>query len=180
MKHSFYLVLLFITILAACNQSKESENSTQNSNDSIIDNISTTELEQALMGSQPATDISDEEFDEFADIYLSIQDITDSIQNEMMDIILGEGMDLDRFNEIAESQQGETPPVLSEIEKAQLEKIGANFQRIQVKQQEKAIAILENSKMGMTRYQSLLVAIQQDEVLQQKLMAIFNTKIETH
>lgn len=175
------LAFILITVsLNSCNQSKETEVSNSESpGDSSLEDISTEELERALMRTQPADSISDIEFDEFAKLYLSIQIVSDSAQSEMARIIEGEGMQLDRFNEIAESDQ-ETTTQLTEQEQAQLKAISEKFQQVQLDQQKRAMQLLENSSMGLDRYQSILIAIQQDESLQRKLITIFERSIETH
>lgn len=183
MKITLTLIFLATVFITGCNQpdkSKNEESTAEKTRDSAMNDISTEELENALKRSQPAEDISDKEFDLFADIYIAIQEVSDSSQFEMVEIVQGEGMEIGRFNEIAQGDQEGTEINLTDIEKSQLGKIGEKFQAVQQKQQNKAMKILEDSEMGIERYQAVLMAIQQDEKLQTKLMAIFDTKIETH
>ena len=122
----------------------------------------------------------DKEFDQFADIYIAIQAVSDSSEYEMVEIVQNSGMELSRFNEIAKGGQEGNDDNITDSEKGQLGSIGTQFQDVQQRQQEKAMKILEGSEMGIERYQAVLMAIQQDEKLQTKLMSIFDTKIETH
>lgn len=186
MKNYLWVLLTSAVLLSACNNSSnESEGSTKSESESeseSTDSLSTSDLENALRNArpEPATDISEEELDIFANIYYKIQLLGDSSQFKMAGAIEDAGMNLDRFNEIAQSQDSGSQPDLSDTEKEQLNSISEEFQQIQIKQQEDAMKVLEESGLELARYQSILMAVQEDEALQEKLISKLEKKIETH
>lgn len=173
------LYLLLVSFLAiSCNQNKES--SAQESYDSALNDVSTDDLEQLLKQSQPAEDIKDDEFKLFANTYFEIKSANDSTEVKMISAIEATGMTLERFNTIARSQQGGENANITADEQSKLESISGDFLALQVAQDSLVNDIIIKNGLTLPRYQSLLIAVQQDQALQQKLIKLLEGKIETH
>lgn len=121
----------------------------------------------------PAQDVSDQELNNFADAYMEIQSENQKMQQEAVKTIEDEGMDVQRFNEIAQSQNNaEVKTEVSKEENKQVEQIKVKLQEMQAKFQQEVAGMIEKKGLTVQRYQEINQAVRQDEELQGKLQKI--------
>lgn len=124
---------------------------------------------------QQTTDVSDKELGQFAEVYMEIQAENEKFQGEAMGLIEKEGMEVDRFNELANAQNNPDQEIdADEKEMEKLAVIGTKIQEIQTDFQSRVMTMIEKGGLSMDRYQEVFLAVQQDPVLQQKLGALIN------
>lgn len=118
-------------------------------------------------------DVSDKELNNFADAFTEIQSQNQKMQQEAVKTIQDEGMEIQRFNEIASGENDpETKSDATAEEKKQMEHIKTKLQEMQVKFQEKVAGMIEKKGLTVQRYQEINNAVQQDKVLQDKLQKL--------
>lgn len=118
-------------------------------------------------------DISDAELGQFADAYLKVQMQNQEAQQEMMTIIEGEGLKVERFSEIQEAAMD--PKKESDATADEMKKHASaisKMEEIQPALEKKAVDNIESAGISIDRYRSLASAIQQEKDLQQRLQTI--------
>ncbi|QAA81476.1 DUF4168 domain-containing protein [Aequorivita sp. H23M31] len=118
-------------------------------------------------------DISDSELNKFADAYINVQMQNQEAQQEMISIIEGEGLKIERFGEIQQAsmdpnQTNDATPEEMKMHDAAV----AKMEKLQPQLEQKAKAGIESKGMTFERFQELATVIQQDQALQQRLQAI--------
>ncbi|WP_165779292.1 DUF4168 domain-containing protein [Brumimicrobium salinarum] len=118
----------------------------------------------------PSNDVSNEELEKFAKIYTEVQSESQEMQSEAVTIIESEGMDVDRFNEVANAQNNPSAEVeVKEGEKEKIQAISVKIQKLQQAFQGRVQEMIKKRGLTVQRYQEVYQAIQQDQELQQKL-----------
>jgi hypothetical protein len=116
-------------------------------------------------------EITDNEISKFVTSVQHIQHIEMEMQQQMVGELEKENMEVDRFNEIIQSQQdpesGAKPATEEEI--IVIQKITQNFERIQMETQNKMIGKIEETGLTVERYQEIMAALQTDPELQSKV-----------
>jgi hypothetical protein len=116
-------------------------------------------------------EITDNEISKFVTSVQHIQHIEMEMQQQMVGELVKENMEVDRFNEIIQSQQdpesGAKPATEEEI--IVIQKINQNFERIQMETQNKMIGKIEETGLTVERYQEIMAALQTDPELQSKV-----------
>lgn len=119
---------------------------------------------------QQKVEVSDAELNKFAKAFQVIQEINMKAQQEMAEVVEKEGMEIERFNEVHEAAVNPEAEVsATEEEKEQHQKIITEFEAMQasfVGEMEKVIA---DSGLSTTRYEEIIMGIQSDQELQEKL-----------
>lgn len=118
-------------------------------------------------------DVSDTELAQFADAYIKVQMQNQEAQQEMMTIIEGEGLEVERFSEI--QQTAMDPNQKSDATADEMKKHGsaiAKIEKLQPELEKKAVDQVESTGISMERFESLASVIQQDQGLQQRLQTI--------
>jgi Glu-tRNA(Gln) amidotransferase subunit E-like FAD-binding protein len=131
------------------------------------------QLPDQLPGPQ-ATDVSENELEQFAQAFREIQVIDHQVQMEMLSTVQEEGIDVDRFNEFLTAQQN--PAQQFDASEEELTRFAAAYQEIE-EIQEQALqqmqkAITENA-LTLERYQEIAMTIQANPELLQKLQEQF-------
>lgn len=127
------------------------------------------EMEQ---GSAPDIDVSDDELDTFTDAIAEAQEVQMAFQQEMVEMMEDEGMDIETFNQIAQSEQtGQSTDDLdvSDEEMENFEAISAKIEEEQAGVEEEIEEAVESAGMEMDRFEEINQAIQQDPELQQRI-----------
>lgn len=116
-------------------------------------------------------EITDNEISKFITSVQQIQHIEMEMQQQMIGELEKENMEVDRFNEIIQSQQdpesGAKPATEEEV--IVIQKINQNFERIQMETQNKMIGKIEETGLTVERYQEIMAALQTDPELQSKV-----------
>lgn len=118
-------------------------------------------------------DVSDKELHSFADAYQEIQSQNQEMQQKAVKTIEDEGMEIQRFNEIASGENNpEAKTDASAKEKKQMEQIKTKLQEMQADFQKKIAGMIEKKGLTVQRYQEINQAVQQDKGLQEKLQGM--------
>ena len=118
-------------------------------------------------------EVSEDDLNLFASAFTEVQNINNAIQQEMVSVVEGEGIEVDRFNEIQQAQQDPNQKVeATEEEKAQFVKATQKIQELQVQAQEKMRTKIEEEGLTIDDYQKIITAIQNSPELQEKLQKI--------
>ena len=118
-------------------------------------------------------DVSDSELAQFADAYIKVQMQNQEAQQEMMTIIEGEGLEVERFSEI--QQTAMDPNQKSDATADEMKKHAnaiAKIDKLQPELEKKAVNEVESTGISIERFESLASVIQQDQGLQQRLQTI--------
>lgn len=124
---------------------------------------------------QPAqpTEVSDAELKQFASAYTRVQSIDQQIQQKMVAEIQKEGLDIQKFNEILNAEQD--PNQEADATEEELEKFAVvheAIEQIQNQAQQDMQKIITDNKLTVQRYQEIMMAVQSDPALQQKLQKL--------
>ncbi len=139
-----------------------------------------------MQESAPTVDLSDEEANTFADAAMAAQQIQMKAQQKMVGLIEDEGLDIETYQKIAQSQQmaqgaqGAETEAADDISEADMEKFESATQAIQEAQagiQEDVATTIEEKGMEMGRFQEISRAAQQDPELQQQLRQVMQEKM---
>lgn len=125
-------------------------------------------------GQQPAevkTDFSDEDLAKFSKAAAMVNEIQQSAENQMINAIEEQGLDLEKFNEIAMSQQNPNaaPESIDEGDMKKFEAVSGDLQKIQMEMQPKMVEAIESTGIELNKYQEIVTAYQQSPELQQKI-----------
>ncbi|RFC53495.1 DUF4168 domain-containing protein [Brumimicrobium aurantiacum] len=122
---------------------------------------------------QQTTTVSDSELEKFATIYVDVQEKSQEMQQNAAKIIQEEGMELERFNELAQANKNPNKEAdATEKESKQLTKINTKIQKIQTEFQAKVAEMIQEEGLTVKRYQEVFAALQQDKSLQEKFGAM--------
>ena len=121
------------------------------------------------------SEISDADMELFATAFQDVQAVNQQIQNKMVGAIQKEGLDIQTFNKIQQASQSEEAE--TEISEEDMAKYQKSIQAIQVVQQEaqqKMKKAVEDSGLGMDKYQNIMRKVQEDPEIQAKLQEMFD------
>ncbi len=122
------------------------------------------------LSAQEATTVSDQEIEQYAQVYSGMLEVQLSTQQEMVSVIEQEGLELQKFSEIQQAQQDPSAELeVSDEEMQKYNSIAAELEKIQMAAQEKMKATIEEKGMSITRYQELSAQVQGDPELQKKI-----------
>ena len=127
----------------------------------------------------PDVDVSDEEAATFADAAMSAQQVQMQAQKQMMGIIQDEGLDVQTYQKIAQSQQmgqGDS----TQFSDSQMEKFDAatsSIQELQSEIRDSVSKAIEDAGMKMQRFQDISRAAQQDSALQKQIQQQIQEKM---
>lgn len=118
---------------------------------------------------QPA-DVADEDLEKFAAALPQIQAIQKKAEGQIVAKLQEVGMEVQRYNEIAQAQQNPQVQVeLTAAEEQQLEEISLTMTEVQKKVEGEVIAAVEEQGLSMEEYREIFMAIQTSPELQEKL-----------
>lgn len=118
-------------------------------------------------------DVSDTELGQFADAYMKVQMQNQEAQKEMMTIIEGEGLEVERFGAIQEATMD--PSKKSDATAEEMKKHEsaiAKMEEIRPALEKKAVDEIESTGISIDKYKSLASEIQKEKTLQQRLQSI--------
>ncbi|MCA1758805.1 MAG: DUF4168 domain-containing protein, partial [Bacteroidales bacterium] len=129
----------------------------------------------AQLPQQPAqpTEVSDAELVQFASVFIKIQSIDQQVQQKMLAAVQNEGIEVQEFNEILNAEQNANQEV--DATEEELEKFAAAHkavEQIQNQAQQDMQKVITDNKLTVPRYQEIMMAVQSDPELQQKLQKL--------
>ncbi len=131
-------------------------------------------LQQQMQQQQaPSVEVSDEELATFSNALQTIQSIYEDAQPNMVEAIKEEGMEPNRFSQIARSQQN--PQSDLDVTDQEMQKFNSALSEIREIQSgiiEKQKAAVKEEGMSPERFQEILTAVRQDQQLQQRLQSM--------
>jgi len=122
---------------------------------------------------QANIEVSDDELETFSDALQTVQSLYQSSQPEMIQAIQDEGMEPNRFSQIAQSRQNPQSDLqVSDKEMEQFNNALESIRQIQSKVMEKQVSAVKEEGMTPERFQTILNAVRQNQDLQQRLQAM--------
>ncbi len=116
------------------------------------------------------TDVSDKELETFASAFQQVQAIDQKAQQDMVKAVQDEGLSVQRYNEILQSEEDPTQNANpTEEEKQQLENANKQIDAIQQKAQQSMHKKIQDEGLTVKRYQEIAFAVQNSPELQEKL-----------
>lgn len=128
---------------------------------------------------QAQPDISDAQLENFVAASQEMNEVQQGAQQEMMKTIQDEGLDVNKFNEMAAQKQNPNQEPTMEISDADQAAFDAAMKKVQAKQmemQKEMETIVVDNGMDMAEYQQIQRAYQQDPQLQQKVSKMMQSK----
>lgn len=128
--------------------------------------------QQPQQPNQPA-EVSDAELKQFASAYDRVQSIDQQLQHKMVSAIQKEGLEIQKFNEILNAQQD--PNQEADATEEELEKFAVvhkAIEQIQSQGQQDIQKVIIDNNLTLNRYQEIMMAVQSDPALQQKLQEL--------
>jgi hypothetical protein len=127
------------------------------------------------MGIDIPTDVSDEDLRAFANLMTAMGPISEAAQMKMFEAIEDEGLALEKYIELqTEFNSNPDAPQMSAADKTKYEKASKKVSDITKQNDDEMNALLEQSGMSLEKYQGIMMAVQMNETLMNKLMAIMN------
>ncbi len=161
-------VVVALALMVGC------QNSTKNQ-----DNQSTesSPQEQPITGQeqlmQQAEDVTDEELTQFMSAIGQMQVINQSAQQEMIGVVQQEGMEVQRFSEIMQSQQDPNQNAnATSQEMEQYAAVNKSIEEVQIRVQQEMEEKIVESGLTLDRYQEIGAIVQSSPELQQKLQSM--------
>ncbi|MBD1999682.1 DUF4168 domain-containing protein [Leptolyngbya sp. FACHB-541] len=128
---------------------------------------------------QSAAEVSSEDIEKFARAIAQLQTIQQETQTELLQIVEGQGLTPDRFNEIAEAQQNPQAGADVEISDEELQSFEQAANEITtVRQQTQARfqEAVQAEGLEVEQFNQILAAVQQDPALQQEVEQILRAE----
>ncbi|MCH8557174.1 MAG: DUF4168 domain-containing protein [Balneolia bacterium] len=134
----------------------------------------------AMQQEMPDIEVSDDELNTFVEISIEAQEVNMEAQEDMIELVEGAGLSVERFNEILTGmQQGQSQADMG-MEDAEMERFDELMNDLEVIQEgidEKVEEIVESKGMDMDRVQEIQMAVQMNPELQQKFQEIVQEKM---
>lgn len=167
------VLILALSFIACQSDSEESpEGMEQQPQQQQQQNPSGDQPPMGQQGEAPDIDVSDEELDNFTEAISAAQEVQMEFQQEMVEMMEAEGMDIETFNQIAQSEQmGQSTDDLdiSDEDMENFEAISAKIEEEQAGVEAAIEEAVEGTGMEMERFEEINQAIQQDPELQQRI-----------
>jgi hypothetical protein len=124
---------------------------------------------------QPVAEVSSADIERFARAITQLQSIQQETQVELLQVVEGQGLTPERFNEIAEAQQspeGATATEISESELQSFEQAANEITAIRQQTQTRFQEAVQAEGLNVEQFNQILAAVQQDPELQQEVEQI--------
>ena len=165
------IVVVALALMVGCqNSTKNQDNQDNQSTESSPQGLPMPGQEQLM---QQAEDVTDEELNQFMSAIEQMQIINQSAQQEMIGAVQQEGMEVQRFSEIMQSQQDpnqEANATSQEME--QYAAVNKSIEEVQIRVQQEMEEKIVESGLTLDRYQEIGAIVQSSPELQQKLQSM--------
>ncbi|MGM0547572.1 MAG: DUF4168 domain-containing protein, partial [Bacteroidota bacterium] len=170
----YFATLVMVVALIGCQNDGSDDTTAQQSPDQQTEQQQQPDqMGQMQQQEAPDVDVSDEEAATFAEAAMSAQEIQMEAQKKMIGVIEDEGLDVETYQKIAQSQQmggqqgGEGGSGdFSDEDMEKYESATAAMEEMQSDIQDEVSAAIEDAGMEMDRFQDISRAAQQDSALQ--------------
>ncbi len=155
-----FLCLLVASFLSACQGQKDSTENEQETSG---------QMEQQVSGD---IEVSDEEVEKFINLNQEIQKDQQKFQQEFMQILQNSTLGLQKYQAMAQAMNdpnSDKKDSFSDADVQTYNELTKQMQEIQGKAQKQAESIIEDSDIGMDRFNAISNAAQQDTALQNRL-----------
>lgn len=128
---------------------------------------------------QTQSEISDAQLENFIAASQEMSQVQQGVQQEMIKTIQDEGLDVNKFNEMAAQKQNpnqETSMEISEEDQAAFDNAMKKVQGRQMEMQKEMELVINDNGLDMAEFQQIQRAYQQDKELQQKVNQIMQNK----
>lgn len=124
-------------------------------------------------------DFSDEELEQFVDVYVQAAEIQQKNESQMIQAIEEEDMDINRFNEILMARQNQQNVEEIDATAEEMASFNSAAEKIMAVQQEAQAEIeqLIESEMGSQKYQQIVMAYQQSPEVQEKVNQMLESEM---
>lgn len=137
--------------------------------------------EQVPVSPEVKEDFTDEEYEAFVKINMEVMPIQQQAEGEMMEAIAEQGMEVTRFQELAQAQQtgkitdvSEDPEEISKFNLA-----GQEVMEVQKKVQGEIKQKIEDNKMDINTFQQISMAYNQSDKVRSKIDELLKAQEET-
>lgn len=136
-------------------------------------------MQQGQQQQQVQEDFSDEELEQFVEVYIQAAEIQQKNEAEMIQAIEEEDMDINRFNEILMARQNQQNAEEIDATAEEMASFNNAAEKIMAVQQEAQAEIeqLIESEMGSQKYQQIVMAYQQSPEVQQKVNQMLESEM---
>ena len=127
----------------------------------------------------PQMEITDTQLEKFVAASQEINKIQQGAQQEMIAMIEEEGLDVNKFNEMAAQKQNpgqETSSEITEADQKAFQSAMGKVQGMQMEMQQEMQKAVQSEEMQMQEYQQIMQAYQQDPKLQQQVNEMMEQK----
>ena len=119
-------------------------------------------------------DVTEAELEQFAMVFRDVQNIDQQVQEDMLEVVLEEGMEVDRFNEYLISLEDTLVEFhASEDELVQLNKVVEKIEEVQNEALKDIDRLITDYNLTVERYQEIAAAIQASPALLEELKKKF-------
>jgi len=127
-----------------------------------------------------ADDFTDEEYEKFANVNVELIPVQQEVQGKMMQAIADEGLEAQRFQELAQAQQqGKISEASDDPEEiAKFSKAGQKVMAIQKEVQSKAQSLIGENELSIQKFQQMSMAYNQSQEVKAKVDALISKKME--
>ena len=135
--------------------------------------LSGTAFAQGMqMNTAKADTVTDAELENFVEATKEVQMMRQELQLEMQNMIKDEGMEVQRFQKIMQSQQNPQAAgnvEVTEEEQEIINKIQPKLQEMGQKAQQEQISVIEDNDLTLQRYQQIAQTIRSNPAMMQKV-----------
>lgn len=169
--YKFLAAILLSFALIAC-QSETSQEMSGQAPPPTEDPVDGQTPEDPMAQQQAASDVSDEELEQFVNVSSVVQEIQMEAQTEMIEIVENEGLEVDTYNQIAQAMQmgqSEDEIDVSSEDMERFENASATIQEMEMELEAEMTSAIEDEGMDTERFMMINMALQQDPELQQRI-----------
>ncbi|MDN3668602.1 DUF4168 domain-containing protein [Echinicola jeungdonensis] len=125
-------------------------------------------------------DFTDEEYQKFVKINTEIIPVQQEVQGKMMKVIQEEGLDIKRFQELAQAQQtGGLKDASSNAEElAKFNKAGQRVMKMQKEVQTLVQEVITNNELSLQKFQEISLAYNQSDKVRKKIDDLIKKEME--
>lgn len=116
-------------------------------------------------------DFTDKDYETFVKINQEVMPIQQEAEGKMIEAISGRGLEVTRFQELAQAQQaGKITDVSEDPEEiAKFNEAGQEVMKVQEKAQDEIIKKIEDNQMDLQKFQQISMAYNQSETVRSKI-----------
>ncbi|UCS94122.1 DUF4168 domain-containing protein [Echinicola marina] len=130
-------------------------------------------------GATKDNNFTDEDYEKFVDINVAIIPVQQEMQGKMVKAIEDEGLEINRFQELARAQQSGNIQDASDdpAELAKFNQAGQKVMEMQKDVQVKVQEMIEEEALSVQKFQQISMAYNQDQKVKEKIDALMQEKM---